>query len=62
MWKPADVMAMTMLSTMCIVIIGVYVRTWVTGKDLPINKVRIIENLFIGMFGLIAYRMGKGDI
>ena len=61
MWKPADVMATMMIGTICVVIIGVYARAWIAGDTLDIDRLRIIENLFVGMFGLVAYRMGKGD-
>jgi len=62
MWKPADVMATMMIATICAIILGVFIKSWISDVPIPIERIQIIESLFIGMFGLVAYRMGKGDI
>lgn len=54
-------MATIMIGTICFIICGVFVRSWVTGEIMAIERIRILESLFVGMFGLVAYRMGKGD-
>lgn len=59
--KPADIMAVMMISTICLVIVGIYMKAWITGVDIALDRIQIIENLFTGMLALVAYRMGRGD-
>lgn len=61
MWKPADVMATMMIGTICFVICGAFVMYWVGGESVPLERVHVVEGLFVGMFGLVAYRMGKSS-
>lgn len=59
--KPADVIAIIMISTICAVILGVFVKSWVTDTPLSIDRARIMEELFTGMLALVAYRMGARE-
>ena len=59
MWRPADIMALIMIGTICFTIGGGFVHSWVTGGEFTIERVHVIRGLFVGMFGLVAYRMGK---